>query len=150
MPEKISVISGWDASLSQVTSPFFCRVLIYTPGWREAIMVKRLAQDTSPWWFVSSKVKFVVDKLIKRSTETCLYTQLAWTICVSLIQYQQKKNPGYQDMKEDTVWSMDRFNDHVNTLAKDKGLPKDWAHNQFTVNAIVHQLVYLCPLLRPQ
>ncbi|XP_033642169.1 protein polyglycylase TTLL10-like [Asterias rubens] len=47
-------------------------------------------------------------------------------------QYVQKKNPGYQDMKEDTVWSMDRFNDHVNSLAKEKGLPRDWVHNQFT------------------
>ena len=37
-------------------------------------------------------------------------------------------------MKEDTVWSMDRFNDHVNSLAKEKGLPRDWVHNQFTVS----------------
>ncbi|XP_038062248.1 probable beta-tubulin polyglutamylase [Patiria miniata] len=47
-------------------------------------------------------------------------------------QFVQKKNPGYQDVKEDTVWSMERFNDHINVMAKDKGLPKDWVLNQFT------------------
>ncbi|XP_022100588.1 probable beta-tubulin polyglutamylase isoform X2 [Acanthaster planci] len=47
-------------------------------------------------------------------------------------QFVQKKKPGYQDVKEDTVWSMERFNDYINTLAKEKGLPKDWVLNQFT------------------
>ncbi|XP_041479461.1 protein polyglycylase TTLL10-like [Lytechinus variegatus] len=42
-------------------------------------------------------------------------------------QFQQRKNPNYQDIKEDTVWSMNAFNDHVNQhLSEDKGLPKDW------------------------
>ncbi|XP_071945729.1 uncharacterized protein [Antedon mediterranea] len=47
-------------------------------------------------------------------------------------QYQQKKNPSYQDVKEDTVWSMERFNEYVNSLASEKGLSKDWVLNSFT------------------
>ncbi|XP_030843027.1 probable beta-tubulin polyglutamylase [Strongylocentrotus purpuratus] len=47
-------------------------------------------------------------------------------------QFVQKKNPNYQDIKEDTVWSMDAFSDHVNQhLAEDKGLPKDWVKGFF-------------------
>ncbi|XP_071498782.1 uncharacterized protein [Diadema antillarum] len=47
-------------------------------------------------------------------------------------QYQQKKNPNYQDIKEETVWSMEDFNDHVNkNLAEEKGLAKDWVFGFF-------------------
>ncbi|XP_033113737.1 uncharacterized protein LOC117114242 [Anneissia japonica] len=52
-------------------------------------------------------------------------------------QYQQKKNPSYQDIKEDTVWSMDRFNEYVNGLASEKGLSKDWVLNSFTVSLLL-------------
>ncbi|XP_072040892.1 LOW QUALITY PROTEIN: uncharacterized protein [Amphiura filiformis] len=46
-------------------------------------------------------------------------------------QYVQKKHPSYQDMKDETVWSMERFNDVVNEMAEEKGLPKDWVMGYF-------------------
>ncbi|CAN0034879.1 unnamed protein product [Lampetra planeri] len=48
-------------------------------------------------------------------------------------QYMQKKSPVYQEVKEETVWTMSRFNDHVNEhCAPHKGLPKDWVLTTFT------------------
>ncbi|KAM8927658.1 inactive polyglycylase TTLL10 [Pelodytes ibericus] len=48
-------------------------------------------------------------------------------------QYMQKKNPLYNELKEETVWTMERFNSYVNqTFASDKGLPQDWVLNVFT------------------
>ncbi|XP_063292949.1 inactive polyglycylase TTLL10 [Pelobates fuscus] len=47
-------------------------------------------------------------------------------------QYMQKKNPLYNELKEETVWSMERFNTYVNEIASDKGLPQDWVLNVFT------------------
>ncbi|KAM3922906.1 inactive polyglycylase TTLL10 [Leptodactylus fuscus] len=48
-------------------------------------------------------------------------------------QYMQKKNPLYNELKEETVWSMERFNTYVNeNFAESKGLPQDWALNSFT------------------
>ncbi|XP_028848871.1 protein polyglycylase TTLL10 isoform X2 [Denticeps clupeoides] len=42
-------------------------------------------------------------------------------------QYMQKKHPLYSVLKEETVWSMERFNTYVNeNFMTDKGLPKDW------------------------
>ncbi|XP_058619406.1 protein polyglycylase TTLL10 isoform X2 [Onychostoma macrolepis] len=47
-------------------------------------------------------------------------------------QYMQKKNPLYSLLKEETVWSMDRFNTYINeTYMLPKGLPKDWALGPF-------------------
>ncbi|CAB1336385.1 unnamed protein product [Coregonus sp. 'balchen'] len=47
-------------------------------------------------------------------------------------QYMQKKNPLYSVLKEETVWSMDRFNTYVNDkLSVAKGLPKDWVLGAF-------------------
>ncbi|ROL46845.1 Protein polyglycylase TTLL10 [Anabarilius grahami] len=47
-------------------------------------------------------------------------------------QYMQKKNPLYSLLKEETVWSMDRFNTYINeTYMLSKGLPKDWALGPF-------------------
>ena len=41
----------------------------------------------------------------------------------------QKKSPLYEELKEDTVWSMDRFNDYVNENFQEKyELPEDWVH----------------------
>ncbi|KAE8592734.1 hypothetical protein XENTR_v10018868 [Xenopus tropicalis] len=48
-------------------------------------------------------------------------------------QYMQKKNPLYSELKEETVWGMERFNNYVNEkFASDKGLPQDWVLNNFT------------------
>uniref|UniRef100_H2ZJA2 Tubulin--tyrosine ligase-like protein 9 n=1 Tax=Ciona savignyi TaxID=51511 RepID=H2ZJA2_CIOSA len=44
-------------------------------------------------------------------------------------QFMQKKNPLYEEVKEDTVWSMDKFNDYINEhhMAQ-HNLPEDWVH----------------------
>ncbi|XP_053315157.1 protein polyglycylase TTLL10-like [Spea bombifrons] len=48
-------------------------------------------------------------------------------------QYMQKKHPRYEELKEETIWSMERFNSYVNKVfASDKGLPKDWVLDVFT------------------
>ncbi|XP_064156825.1 protein polyglycylase TTLL10 isoform X1 [Anguilla rostrata] len=42
-------------------------------------------------------------------------------------QYMQKKNPRYSELKEETVWSMERFNAYVNEQFREaKALPQDW------------------------
>uniref|UniRef100_UPI00398E805D protein polyglycylase TTLL10-like n=1 Tax=Pristiophorus japonicus TaxID=55135 RepID=UPI00398E805D len=47
-------------------------------------------------------------------------------------QFIQKKNPRYNDMKEDTIWSMERLNDYINErYMKVKHLPKDWVFTVF-------------------
>ncbi|XP_004407488.1 PREDICTED: inactive polyglycylase TTLL10 [Odobenus rosmarus divergens] len=48
-------------------------------------------------------------------------------------QFMQKKSPLYMLLKEDTVWSMDRLNRHINDkFRKTKGLPRDWVFTAFT------------------
>ncbi|XP_050787855.1 inactive polyglycylase TTLL10 [Gopherus flavomarginatus] len=48
-------------------------------------------------------------------------------------QYMQKKNPLYSQLKEETVWRMERFNSYVNDKFRQaKGLPKDWVFTMFT------------------
>ncbi|XP_029433938.1 inactive polyglycylase TTLL10 isoform X3 [Rhinatrema bivittatum] len=47
-------------------------------------------------------------------------------------QYMQKKHPQYKEMKEDTVWSMERFNMYINEKFVATGLPEDWVLNLFT------------------
>ncbi|KAM8955648.1 inactive polyglycylase TTLL10 isoform 2-T2 [Lycaon pictus] len=48
-------------------------------------------------------------------------------------QFMQKKSPLYVLLKEDTVWSMDRLNRHINDkFRKSKGLPRDWVFTTFT------------------
>ncbi|XP_041655415.1 protein polyglycylase TTLL10 isoform X2 [Cheilinus undulatus] len=47
-------------------------------------------------------------------------------------QYMQKKNPLYSRLKEETVWSMERFNTYVNERFQvAKGLPRDWVLGVF-------------------
>ena len=49
-------------------------------------------------------------------------------------QYVQKKHASYAAKKDDTVWSMEQFNDYVNAhVAPAKGLPKDWVNFEFKV-----------------
>ncbi|XP_044092187.1 inactive polyglycylase TTLL10 [Neovison vison] len=48
-------------------------------------------------------------------------------------QFMQKKSPLYVLLKEDTVWSMDQLNRHINDkFSKTKGLPRDWVFTTFT------------------
>nr|XP_020832299.1 inactive polyglycylase TTLL10 isoform X1 [Phascolarctos cinereus] len=48
-------------------------------------------------------------------------------------QFMQKKSPLYVLLKEETVWSMDRLNKHINEkFRRAKGLPKDWVLTTFT------------------
>jgi len=54
-------------------------------------------------------------------------------VCVS--QFIQKRDPKYSEVKEDTAWSMDRFNDYINeNVASDKGLPQDWVYGRLDVS----------------
>ncbi|XP_030623588.1 protein polyglycylase TTLL10 [Chanos chanos] len=47
-------------------------------------------------------------------------------------QYMQKKNPLYSELKEETVWSMARFNAYVNEkFMEPKNLPRDWVLGAF-------------------
>ncbi|XP_036388617.1 uncharacterized protein ttll10 [Megalops cyprinoides] len=57
-------------------------------------------------------------------------------------QYMQKKNPLYSVLKEETVWSMERFNAYVNAQFREaKGLPQDWVLGAFAkrMQAIIVQ-----------
>ena len=57
----------------------------------------------------------------------------------SLVQYIQKKDPSYQDEKESTAWSMDKFNDYVNEyVAPEKGLEENWVYRGLTVSRLFH------------
>ncbi|CAH1239473.1 TTLL10 [Branchiostoma lanceolatum] len=48
-------------------------------------------------------------------------------------QWIQKKDPNYEEVKDETVWSMEHLNDYINeTCADDKGLPQDWVFNGLT------------------
>ncbi|MGH0188820.1 UNVERIFIED_CONTAM: hypothetical protein FKN15_031579 [Acipenser sinensis] len=58
-------------------------------------------------------------------------------------QYMQKKNPLYNDLKEETVWSMERFNDYVNEKSRAaKGLPEDWVYTVFATR--MQQIMMHC------
>ncbi|CAM2730295.1 unnamed protein product, partial [Rotaria socialis] len=45
-------------------------------------------------------------------------------------QYMQKKDPKYYDLKEETAWTMEQFNDYINkNVALNKNLEQDWILN---------------------
>jgi hypothetical protein len=53
----------------------------------------------------------------------------------SFKKYFQKKDPLYKEIKEDTTWSMEQFNQYINKyVAPLKNLPQDWVFNDLTVN----------------
>jgi len=58
----------------------------------------------------------------------------------------QKKNPLYEEVKDETVWSMDRFNDYVNEHFMDKkDLPEDWVHTVLRVSILrVVSVLHTC------
>ncbi|OWF40312.1 Protein polyglycylase TTLL10 [Mizuhopecten yessoensis] len=48
-------------------------------------------------------------------------------------QFVQKKDPNYKENKEDSAWSMDKFNDYVNEKIKPQAnLEQDWVYNTLT------------------
>ncbi|XP_052083344.1 protein polyglycylase TTLL10-like isoform X3 [Mytilus californianus] len=48
-------------------------------------------------------------------------------------QFVQKKDPNFKDIKEDTVWSMEKFNDYFNEkIASKSGVEPDWVKNILT------------------
>lgn len=48
-------------------------------------------------------------------------------------QFVQKKDPNYKDVKEDTAWSMDKFNQYINeNVAPHKEMEQDWVYNTLT------------------
>ncbi|KAL4221444.1 Tubulin tyrosine ligase-like [Mactra antiquata] len=50
-------------------------------------------------------------------------------------QFVQKKDPNYKELKEDTAWSMDKFNDYVNEQVRPDcpvEIEEDWVYNTFT------------------
>ncbi|XP_078415327.1 protein polyglycylase TTLL10-like [Cetorhinus maximus] len=47
-------------------------------------------------------------------------------------QFMQRKNPLYNEMKEETIWSMEQLNDYINKkYMKERHLPKDWVFTVF-------------------
>ncbi|NWX51060.1 TTL10 polyglycylase, partial [Steatornis caripensis] len=66
---------------------------------------------------------------------TCLnYDAASDDLTVHLTnQYMQKKNSLYSQVKDETVWRMERFNSYVNEkFGETNGLPKDWVFTVFT------------------
>ncbi|XP_023651633.1 protein polyglycylase TTLL10 [Paramormyrops kingsleyae] len=58
-------------------------------------------------------------------------------------QYIQKKHPQYKVFKEDTVWSMESLNVHLNQHhCQDKALSQDWVFGAFTKR--MQQIVMQC------
>ena len=52
-----------------------------------------------------------------------------------MLQFVQKKDPSYQEKKEETAWSWEKFNDYLNNVvAPEKGLPMDWLYSVFDVS----------------
>lgn len=50
-------------------------------------------------------------------------------------QFVQKKDPSYKDLKENTAWSMDKFNDYINEKVRPDcpvEIEEDWVYNTFT------------------
>lgn len=47
-------------------------------------------------------------------------------------QYIQKKHPLYEQVKEETVWSLEQLQEYVNKTSND-ALPHDWVFTTFTV-----------------
>ncbi|XP_026966420.1 inactive polyglycylase TTLL10 isoform X12 [Sagmatias obliquidens] len=66
-----------------------------------------------------------------------LYDPQSSDLCGHLTnQFMQKKSPLYLLLKDDTVWSMEHLNRHINDkFRKAKRLPRDWV---FTTFAIIH------------
>lgn len=58
-----------------------------------------------------------------------------------VLQYVQKKDPSYKEVKEETTWSMEKFNQYINdTLAtnNNNNIEQDWVFNTLTVRTLTH------------
>jgi hypothetical protein len=54
------------------------------------------------------------------------------------VQFIQKKDPTYQDVKENTAWSMDKLNEYINNnVAPNKSLEPDWVHTALPVSDLL-------------
>ncbi|XP_045161699.2 protein polyglycylase TTLL10-like isoform X1 [Mercenaria mercenaria] len=50
-------------------------------------------------------------------------------------QFVQKKDPNYKDLKENTAWTMDKFNEYINESVRPTcpvEIEEDWVYNTFT------------------
>ena len=59
-----------------------------------------------------------------------------WQSQLYLVQFQfvQKRDSNYAECKEETVWSMERFNEYVNEFYANKnGVEQDWVFKTLTV-----------------
>nr|CAH8830047.1 unnamed protein product [Trichobilharzia regenti] len=58
-------------------------------------------------------------------------------------QFVQKKDPGYSEIKNNTVWSWTQVNDYINQhYQEEKKLPVDWAKTilQWKIQRIIHHI----------
>lgn len=63
-----------------------------------------------------------------------------WRGYVVCLQFIQKRDPKYCEVKEETAWSMDKFNDYINeNVAPNKDLPQDWVYGHLDVRFILCQ-----------
>ena len=61
---------------------------------------------------------------------------------VFLFQYVQKKDPNFKEIKEDTVWSMEKFNDYFNEkVASKSGIEPDWVKNMLSVSYLPYMWI---------
>lgn len=50
----------------------------------------------------------------------------------------QKKDPTYKDVKEDTAWNMDKFNEYINShYSAQMGIEENWTFNTLTVSVMI-------------
>ena len=94
-------------------------------------------------------LRFVVDRVcvLVLVVECCwLIVSHDWLLTVSVsVQFVQKKDPNYKEVKEDTAWSMDKFNQYVNEqVAPHKEIEEDWVYNGLTVSTAA-PLVLISP-----
>ena len=60
-----------------------------------------------------------------------------------MFQFIQKKDPTYKEVKDETTWSMARFNDYINMhYADDHGLGMEWVYTTLHVRMQLHRMAY--------
>ncbi|XP_055958302.1 protein polyglycylase TTLL10 isoform X2 [Patella vulgata] len=115
------------------TRPLMSRIVqryIHNPllldGRKFDIRAYMLIASTTPFLVVYHKGYVRLSCMPYNGEDTNLTTHLT-------NQYIQKKDPNYQEVKEDTAWSMDKFNDYINEkVAPEKNLEPDFVYNYLT------------------
>ncbi|KAK6177665.1 hypothetical protein SNE40_015721 [Patella caerulea] len=115
------------------TRPLMSRIVqryIHNPllldGRKFDIRAYMLIASTTPFLVVYHKGYVRLSCMPYNGEDTNLTTHLT-------NQYIQKKDPNYQDVKEDTAWSMDKFNDYINEkVAPEKNLEPNFVYNYLT------------------